>query len=591
VTRREILKYGSMAGGALLAASKGGLPRLYANATQSPATTPFRDPLPAPPAPMAVAPFTLDQGALDDIARLESAGVPKGTVIANYYKLVAEKRSVYSHKDFEDRGLKTSIWGYKDANVPVWDFAPGPTFNAFINSGDAVRLTNNLDPLDPGFGFPQLTMHQHGSHLPFRSDGFAGSAPYNGATFNPVAAPGGGHYDYTYPLLDPGFMSDPRGGDITERPSTLWYHDHILDFTGPNVYKGLAGFFRVFDELDAADETKGLRLPYGDTSQGDAGQFDVPMVIQDKTFAADASLVFDPFNHDGLLGDKFLVNGKIQPYLDVQGHRYRFRFLNGSNARFYELFLTNAAGKHFPWTVIATEGGLLDHAVSVDSLLISPALRFDVIVDFSLFPQGEKLYLENRLVQDEGRGPKGTFEQPETVASGVRLVEFRVGAKITDKSQNIQPGMTLRHFTAIASRELSQATRREFVFERSHGAWVINGQLVDLNSPMAQPAINGPEIWHLKNSSGGWWHPIHIHSEFHRVLSRNGNSPSPYVLEQDGVAKKDTVILGPNSEVEIYFKFRDYTGPFVFHCHNIEHEDMAMMARFDVAPSPGQNSI
>ena len=87
------------------------------------------------------------------------------------------------------------------------------------------------------------------------------------------------------------------------------------------------------------------------------------------------------------------------------------------------------------------------------------------------------------------------------------------------------------------------------------------------------------------------WHPIHIHSEFHRVLSRNGTSPSSFVLEQDGVAKKDTVILGPNSEVEIYFKFRDYTGPFVFHCHNIEHEDMAMMARFDVAPSPGQNSI
>ena len=81
----------------------------------------------------------------------------------------------------------------------------------------------------------------------------------------------------------------------------------------------------------------------------------------------------------------------------------------------------------------------------------------------------------------------------------------------------------------------------------SHGAWVINGQLVDLNSPMAQPAINGPEIWHLKNSSGGWWHPIHIHSEFHRVLSRNGTSPSSFVLEQDGVAKKDTVILGLNT--------------------------------------------
>jgi len=586
VTRREIFKYGSVAGGAILASTRGALPRLFADTPKSPATAPFRDPLPVPPEPMAVPAFTLDKGAQDDIDRLERAGVPAGTVIANYYKIAAEKRSVYFHKDFEDRLLKTSIWGYKDENVPNWDFALGPTFKARINSGNAVRLTNNLDPFDPGFGIPQLTLHVHGGHTPYRSDGFAGSLPLGGGTFDPVVKPGY-HYDYTYPMRDPGFLSDPSGGDFTERPSSLWYHDHVLDFTGPNVYRGLAGFFRVFDELDAADESQGLRLPYGDH-----GQFDVPIVIQDKTFAADASVVFDPFNHDGILGDKFLVNGKIQPYLDVQGHRYRLRFLDGSNARFYQLFLTNAAGRHFPMTAIATEGGLLDHAVSVDSLLVSPALRFEVIVDFSLFKEGEKLYLENRLVQDDGRGPKGTFEQPETVPSGVRLIEFRVGAKIQDDSRDIQPGTPLRPFAAITSQELSRVTTfREFEFTRSHGSWTVNGQLLDLNVAMARPAINGPEIWRLKNSSGGWWHPIHIHSEYCRVLGRNGKRPSPFVLEQDGIAKKDTVVLGPGSEVDIYFKFRDYTGPFVLHCHNVEHEDMRMMARFDVVPSPGQKSI
>jgi hypothetical protein len=226
VTRREILKYCSLAGGAVLASTRGALPRLYADTPQSPATTPFRDPLPSPPEPMSVPAFTLDPAAAADVALTAP--------VANYYKIVAESRSVYLHKDFEDKGLKTSIWGYRDANVPVWDFAPGPTFKAFINSANAVRLTNNLDPFDLGFGIPQLTMHLHGGHQPYRSDGFAGSIPLNKDTFNPVVA-AGGHYDYTFPMLDPGFLSDAPG-DATERPSTPWYHDHVLDFTGPNVF-------------------------------------------------------------------------------------------------------------------------------------------------------------------------------------------------------------------------------------------------------------------------------------------------------------------------------------------------------------------
>ncbi len=577
MTRREILKYCTVAGGAILVSTKGPVPRAFAGTPQSPATTPFRDPLPAPPEPLAVTPFTLDPAAQADLTAAH-------VTVANYYKLVAEERKVFFHKDFEDRGLPTTIWGYRDENVPVWDFAPGPTFRGRINSAIAARFTNNLDPNATGFGFPHLTVHLHGGHHPFRSDGFPAAIPLNGGTFDPVIAPGGGHYDYTFPLRDVGFLSDAPG-DPTERPSTLWYHDHILDFTAANVYKGLAGFFRVFDDLDAADESKGLGLPYGDQ-----GQFDVPMVIQDRLLAPDASLVFDPFNHDGILGDKYVVNGKIQPFLEVQGHRYRFRFLNGSNARFYQLFLTNAAGKHFPWTLIATEGGLLDHAIQVDSLLISPAERFEVVVDFSLFSPGEKLYLENRLAQDDGRGPKGTFEQPETLPNGTRLVEFRVGASVPDASLNVQPGTILRHFDAISAAELASVrTFRQFEFNRSHGAWTINNQLVDLNQVMAAPPINGPEIWTLKNSSGGWWHPIHIHSEFHRVLKRNGHAPA--VVERDGIAKKDITILGPGSEIDIFFKFRDYTGPFVFHCHNVEHEDMAMMARFDVKPAPGQVSI
>ncbi|MBA2490757.1 MAG: multicopper oxidase domain-containing protein [Gammaproteobacteria bacterium] len=127
---------------------------------------------------------------------------------------------------------------------------------------------------------------------------------------------------------------------------------------------------------------------------------------------------------------------------------------------------------------------------------------------------------------------------------------------------------------------LAAAKRREFIFDGRRGGWAINGKFVDINKPIASPAINTPEVWRLVNKSGGWWHPVHVHLEFMRVLTRNGKQPP--LEERDGQSRMDTVMLGPNDEVEVYFKFRDFPGPFVFHCHNIEHEDMFMMARFDV---------
>ena len=251
-------------------------------------------------------------------------------------------------------------------------------------------------------------------------------------------------------------------------------------------------------------------------------------------------------------------------------------------------------------SIIATEGGLLSQTQpTVTSFMIAPAERYEVIVDFSMFKEGEEVFIENRLSQDEGRGPNGTYEEPDILPSGTRLLKFIVGAKPAkaDNSLRIPPGvpvpagMPLRPFNAISQAELNQVTTfREFEFERSHGAWVINGQLAgDLSGPIATPVGDQPEIWRLKNSSGGWWHPIHIHSEFHRVLSRNGGRPAPF--EQDGIARKDTTLLGPGSVVDVYLRFRDYAGPFVFHCHNIAHEDMAMMARFDILPAPGKTSL
>jgi len=274
----------------------------------------------------------------------------------------------------------------------------------------------------------------------------------------------------------------------------------------------------------------------------------------------------------------------------VKQRKYRFRFINGSNARIYQLFLTDESGKSYPMTQIATEGGLLSHPVPWPSFMLAMAERIEVVIDFSQFSLGTTLYIENRLAQDNGRGPGGDFDHPDLVTPGTRLLQFKVNEAVRDDPSRVPA--VLRPFTPVSATDLAHAVVKSFEFDRSDGAWTINGQLVDLTRPLVAPSREGVgEIWRLKNGGGGWWHPIHVHLEFGRVITRNGRTPfgggsgdHGQSLEQDGVAKKDTFLLGPDDEVEVFFRFRDYPGPFVFHCHNIEHEDMAMMARFDVTP-------
>src|SRR5712691_6028583 len=372
----------------------------------------------------------------------------------------------------------------------------------------------------------------------------------------------------------PGFSSGRHEAD--DRPATMWYHDHFLDFTGPNVYKGLAGFFLAFDERDTGDETgtlfpgTNLRLP--------SGAFDVPLVIQDKAFDAQGRLLFDTFDHDGFLGNQFVVNGKIQPYFEVKRRKYRFRLLNGSNARVYQLFLSQAPNSKtvFHFDQIATEAGLLSAPIrGITNFRLHPAERVEVVVDFadSQFEGVTEVYLEIRLQQDDGRKPDG-------LGAGTPLLKFRLLDGPTADPSRVPD--TLRPHDAISQAELAAptTTRRTFKFERTDGAWAINGQFVDLCVPIAQIPVNSIERWLLVNDSGGWVHPVHIHLELLHVLSRNGQVPP--LNERDGNALKDTIYLGPNDKVEIALRVRDFTGPYVFHCHNIEHEDMAMMAAFNV---------
>jgi FtsP/CotA-like multicopper oxidase with cupredoxin domain len=209
----------------------------------------------------------------------------------------------------------------------------------------------------------------------------------------------------------------------------------------------------------------------------------------------------------------------------------------------------------------------------------------EAVVDFGAPPftyeaDGAEIFLENRLLQTDGRRPEDGLR-----SRGDYLVKFILDGP-PDFPDYSQVPDCLRPMPEISQWDLDHAIHRSFRFDRSHGAWTINGELGgELETPLTSPSVLGqPEIWHLENGSGGWWHPIHIHSEFGRVLRRNGKEPP--LAEHFSIARKDTLLLRDNETVDVFFKFRDFAGPFVFHCHNMEHEDHDMMARFDVVGCP-----
>ncbi len=338
---------------------------------------------------------------------------------------------------------------------------------------------------------------------------------------------------------------------------TLWYHDHRDMFTAQNVYAGLAGGYLLFDYLDCNDETNtsGLQLP--------SGKYDVMLVFGDKVFDAGGQLVYDFFNLDGILGDKMTVNGRIQPYFEVEPRKYRFRMLDVGPSRFYAFALSDGT----PLIQIANDGNLLEKPAWRPYVTCGVAERHDVIIDFSKYKTDTRVYLLNRAEQTDGRGPTGKLLSP-----GDPLLEFRVTSyKAPDLSQ---VRTVLREQPPI---DLTKVVKqRRFEFDRSGGGWTVNGRSYNEERPDALVKRNTREVWTLKNGGGGWSHPVHIHMEEFRLLSFNGRKPP--IFED----RKDVMVLGPGDEAEVFFNFRDYLGKYVMHCHNVVHEDHAMMIRFDL---------
>jgi len=597
-SRRDLFKMGLLTAGGMLAATSGLSSRAYGqsinggtnqlclpnNQPASPPTTPWVEPLPVMPIAQRVQSLTPTPTENPNTAAGEVRAAPFQAPQIDPNRFPVVPRTLYQMRQ---RALTVThspqlpaqtVWGFDDGTHAT---SPGPTYRAFYGRPQLTRNINALPPAtqNGGFGMPSVTTHLHNAHNPSESDG------------NPCDFYGIGHFcDQYYPNVLAGFNSDHApNGDINESLSTLWYHDHRVDFTSQNTYKGLVGFYCLFNQFDTGDETEGFRLP-------SFPQFDIPLAFADKVYDPTTGLLaFDLFNLDGILGDKFLVNGKIQPFFNVQPRRYRFRLLDTGPSRFYSFFLTdlNNLGANNPFWVIANDGNLLPAPVQVQTVRIGPAERVDIIIDFSQFA-GKTIYLENRLNQFNGQGPvddfgpNGTSLECSTVlgttvpsilaaGQGNLLLQFRVaGGRVVDNS--LPPSQ--QTFYQLPSTAAEPDVVRTFKFDRLNGQWSINGQFMDCNTFRFTVQQNSVENWILFNQSGDWTHPIHIHLEEHQILSRN-RVPPPLPAEQ---SRKDVTQLHPNERVKLFFRFRDWVGKYPIHCHNVVHEDHAMMALWHVLP-------
>jgi spore coat protein A, manganese oxidase len=432
-------------------------------------------------------------------------------------------------------GVQTPIWGYNG-------IYPGPTIESTSGRPAIVHHTNQL-PVP-------VVVHLHGGHTPVEDDGYptdlilpAGgeNAAMQGMFNDPEARITTGQRVYTYPLR--------------QRATALWYHDHRMAFTGASVWRGLAGFHIIRD-----DEENALPLPRGDR--------ELPLLIADRAFAADGSLRYpskDPSLRmapgvtgtysAGVLGDVILVNGRPWPVAQVDGARYRLRILNASNARRYQLTLNPPPPGGGGLVQIGSDGGLLTAPLAHDAIEIAPAERFDVIVDFGRYPPGTEVTLGNGF----GSG------------STANIMRFRVGGKVADDSRI---PTTLSTITPLDPASATVTRDFHFADHGDNSGWYINGQAYSPTTIAARPKLGATEVWRLVSD---YDHPIHLHLVHFQILSRGLSGPGQY-----DHGWKDVIDLRPAEEATMIARFSDYPGRFVLHCHNLEHEDMAMMGNFRV---------
>jgi FtsP/CotA-like multicopper oxidase with cupredoxin domain len=524
----------------------------------SPPTHPFVQRLPIPP---ALQPTTLNP-APQKSANIAAGEAPRADhqrweqfLPRKQYALHARPSLVRFHPDLPP----SYVWAFNGV-------VQAPTILERYGEPVVVRFFNDLNANHTGPGIPQITIHLHNGHTASESDGFAGDF------FGPQL-----FKDNHYPNVYAGFDQFPQtNGNPLEAQHTYWYHDHRAMATAANTDKGLAGMYWLFDKFDTGDECDesptALRLPSG------YGVHDIPLEFSDKFFCPDGTLFIEP---NGIVdeGDKFCVNGAIQPFLRVNRRKYRFRLLNTGPSRTWVHQLTNG----LPLTVIATDGNLLQHPIDVASIEHSVAERYDVIVDFSNTKIGDHVYLLN-ISDDNGNPQFVGFPSPTPLPAGVTIEQVTLRFDVVgDEEDHSQVPSTLTQYPDISHVPIANTMTWEFVNNPAAPAGLnfqINGKTFDPNRSDHQVRQGTAEIWTLRNltANSNWTHPVHIHFEEFRILERNG-APPTNPLE---TGRKDVIRMPPQNEVKLFLQFRDFKGRYLIHCHNMNHEDNFMMVRWDI---------
>jgi len=557
LNRRDFLRLGAMAGAGVVF-----LPRRFAYAQGSPNLTPFVDPLPIPPV------------------------LPR----ASRYDIHMRQFTQKLHRDLP----ATRLWGYNGQYM-------GPTFEVRTGSPVDVQWLNELPtqhflPIDNTLhgaeaNQPQVrtVVHLHGAKVLGDSDGFPEAWFTNGFA---QTGPSFTRRVYHYPNDQAAMM--------------LWYHDHSLGTTRLNVYAGLAGFYSIRDGADDA-----LALP--------KGKYEIPLMFQDRFFNADGSLDYPvqgpvsppipPVWIPEFFGDTGMVNGKVLPYLNVEPRKYRFRMLDACNARFLHMTLVNSrdASEFLTFHQIGTDQGFLPRPVELPDLLMAPAERFDVVIDFT-GKQGKWFTLFN-----DAPAPFPGGGAPGVVPF---LMQFRVVLPLTQADQPLPANLSefesleVEDDTPVRKLMLSEvddATTGDPIIGQL--GTVVDGPLRWSSAVTETPQVDSTEVWELYNTTTDG-HPIHVHLVRFQVINRQPfdlnlfhstgriqfTGPPEAPAPNERPAWKDVVKAFPGDPANgigrvtrIVQKFELPTGvqlrrgtfqEYIWHCHILEHEDDEMMRPF-----------
>jgi bilirubin oxidase len=626
ITRRRFVQYGTAAGASLMLPLRLGVgtAQAHASPTLDPASIPkFTTSLVIPP-------------AMPRTAKLRTKGGKNG----DYYEIAVAQ---FAQQILPGGYPATTVWSYGSVSHPGTFNYPAFTIEAKWRQPTRVKWVNGLVdafgnhlphllPVDPTLhwanphgdrdtrptftetpsrytGPVPIVTHVHGAHTTEESDGYpeAWYLPRGhgtvGTWYERFAAQAADRQGAPW---DPGSATFEYPND--QRATTLWYHDHTLGMTRLNVYAGPAGFYLL--RGGPSDEVGGI-LPGPAPALDDRPALDyyeIPIAIQDRSFNADGSLFYpdtraffdgyagpyvphtdlSPMWNPEFFGNTMVVNGRTWPTLDVERRRYRLRLLNGCNSRFLLLELEGGV----PFWQIGAEGGFLPHPVQLDRLLMAPAERADVIVDFTDVPEGTRLVLRNHAPDEPfgGGTPDVDFAPADPTTTG-QVMQFRVVRRKGGDPSTPPDRLTLPSATPLPAPSVTrQLSLNEMMsmhgFDGPAAAMlgeVVAGEGVHrmwMEPPTETPATGATEVWELYNFTEDA-HPIHLHLVQFEVVDRqpfDGTSRPPESWE---AGPKDTVIAYPEEITRIKARF-DLPGRYVWHCHIVEHEDNEMMRPYQV---------